>query len=205
VLVIAHRGASFDRRENTLEAFERAIAIGADAVELDVHADREGRLVVTHDPPRPGRSYPTLEEALDLMHGRIDVMVELKSPSRYRRHDVVARTVALLGPDDALVCFQRAPLAEARSLRPGLRTVQHVGYGVSIRRARDAWAAGFSDARVTRRGLGAASALGLHTLVYTVNDPDRMRALADLGVDGVFTDRPDVALEALRGRLSGSR
>ena len=38
-------------------------------------------------------------------------MVELKTPRRYRRYDVVARTVRLLGPDDALVCFQRAALA----------------------------------------------------------------------------------------------
>ena len=52
----------------------------------------------------------------------------------------------LLGPDDALVCFQRDALDEARALRPGLRTVQHVGFGVSIRGARDAWAAGFADA-----------------------------------------------------------
>jgi glycerophosphoryl diester phosphodiesterase len=197
VLVIAHRGASFELPENTPAAFERAIEIGADAVELDVHADPAGRLVVTHDAPRPGWSYPTLEEALDLMHGRIAVLVELKSPARYRRHDIVPRAVRLLGPDDALVCFQRAPLAAARALRPGLRTVQHVGFGVSIRGARDAWAAGFSDARVSARGLRSAAALDLHTLVYTVNDPVRIRELADAGVDGVFTDRPDLALEAL--------
>ena len=49
-LVIAHRGASWDRPENTLPAFERAIEVGADFVEFDVHADRDGRLVVTHDP-----------------------------------------------------------------------------------------------------------------------------------------------------------
>jgi glycerophosphoryl diester phosphodiesterase len=205
VLVIAHRGASFEQPENTPAAFERAIELGADAIELDVHADREGRLVVTHDPPRAGRTYPALEEALALMRGRIGVMVELKSPSRYRRHDVVARVVRLLGPDDAVVCFQRAPLDEVRALRPGLRTVQHVGYGVSIRGARGAWAAGFSDARVSWRGLGAASALGLRRLVYTVNDPARMRTLADAGVDGVFTDRPDLALAVVGRPLNGPR
>jgi glycerophosphoryl diester phosphodiesterase len=197
VLVIAHRGASFELPENTPAAFERAIELGADAVELDVHADREGRLVVTHDAPRQGRSYPTLEEALDLMRGRITAMVELKSPARYRRHDVIRRTVRLLGPDDVLVCFQRTPLVTARALRPGLRTVQHVGFGVSIRGARDAWAAGFSDARVSARGIRAASALDLRALVFTVNDPRRMRILADLGVDGIFTDRPDLAREVL--------
>jgi glycerophosphoryl diester phosphodiesterase len=197
MLVIAHRGASWELPENTLPAFERAIELGADAIELDVHADAEGRLVVTHDPPRIDRGYPTLEEALELCRGRITVMAELKTPRRYRRHDVVARTVRLLSEDDLLVCFQRAALEEARSLRPSIRTCQHVGFGVSIRAARDAWAAGFSDGRVTRRGLAAARALGLVPLVYTVNETARMRELEDAGAAGIFTDRLDRALATL--------
>jgi glycerophosphoryl diester phosphodiesterase len=198
VLVIAHRGASFELPENTLPAFERAIELGADAIELDVHADTQGRLVVTHDAPKPGRVYPMLEEALDLCRGRIPVMAELKTPRRYRRHDVVARTVRVLSDEDIVVCFQRAALEEARRLRPSIRTCQHVGYGVSIRAARDAWAAGFSDSRVTRRGLSAARALGLVPLVYTVNETARMRDLADAGAAGIFTDRLDRARELFR-------
>jgi glycerophosphoryl diester phosphodiesterase len=198
VIVIAHRGASSERPENTLPAFERAIELAADYVELDVHADAEGELVVTHDAPRAGGAYPSLAEALELMRGRIGVMLELKSPSRYRRHDVVARAVRLLGDDDALVCFQRAALEEARALRPGLRTVQHVGFAVSIRAARGAWAAGFYEPRVTRRGIRAALALGLEPLVYTVNDERRMLELADAGVAGIFTDRPGPALRLFR-------
>ncbi len=198
MLVIAHRGASWERPENTLAAFERAIEIGADAIELDVRADEQGALVVTHDPPRRGGSYPRLEEALDLCRGRIPVYVELKTPRRYARWDVVARTVRLLAADDVLVCFQRPPLVAARGLKPGLRTVQHVGRGVSIRRARDAWAAGFTDRLVTPRGLRTAAALGLVPLVFTVNDPQRMLALAAAGAAGIFTDRPDLALPLVR-------
>ena len=194
MLVIAHRGASAELPENTLPAFERAIELGADAIEFDVHADAEGRLVVTHEAPRPRKVYPSLEEALDLMRGRIPAYVELKRPDRYRRHDVVARTVALLSPDDVLVCFQRRPLEQARALRPTLRTVQHVGVGVSIRAAHGAWAAGFKNARVTRRGISAARLAGLVPLVYTVNDTGRMRALDSLGAGGLFTDRPELAL-----------
>ena len=198
MLVIAHRGASAELLENTLPAFERAVELGADFVELDVHANAAGQLVVTHDPPPAGRQYPTLEEALDLMRGRTGVMVELKTPRRYRRHDVVARTVRLLGPDDVLVSFQRAALEEARLLRPGLRTVQHV-VGGPLRRAREAWAAGFPDARVSDRRLAAAAALGLETLVFTVNNEVRMRALAQAGVSGIYTDDPRLALRVLRG------
>jgi len=187
MLVVAHRGASAELPENSLAAFERAVDLGADFVELDVHANAAGQLVVTHDPTASGREYPSLEQALDLMRGRIGVMVELKTPRRYRRHEVVARTVRLLGADDVLVCFQRPALEEARLLRPGLRTV------------REAWAVGFADARVTARRLAAAAALGLETLVYTVNDTARMRALAEAGVSGIFTDDPRLALHVLRG------
>jgi glycerophosphoryl diester phosphodiesterase len=188
--VIAHRGASFDLPENTLPAFERAIEVGADYVEFDVHND----LSVTHDRPRRGVDYPSLDEVLDLCRGRIGVMVELKRP----RGDTVKRTLERLDDDAVLVCFQRPPLEEARRLRPGLRTVQHVGFGVSIRRAADgAWAAGFQNERVTRRGLATAQRLGLETLVYTVNDTARMLELQRLGAGGIFTDRPDLALREL--------
>ena len=79
-----YRGARGLAPENTLPAFEGAIEVGADFVEFDVHADHDGRLVVTHDPPRaPGR--PLLEEVLETCRGRIGVMVELKTPGRYRR------------------------------------------------------------------------------------------------------------------------
>jgi glycerophosphoryl diester phosphodiesterase len=194
--VIAHRGASWDLPENTLPAFARAIEMGADYVELDVRADREGRLVVTHDPPR-GPGPPSLEEVVDLCRGRIGLMVELKTPGRYRRHDPVRRTLALLDDDAVIVSFQRPALEEVRRLRAGMRTVQHVGFGVSIRAAAGAWAAGFQEARVTRRGLAAARRLGLEATVYAVNEPERMLELAALGVTGIFTDRPDLALRVL--------
>ena len=197
MIVIAHRGASWDLPENTLPAFERAIEVGADFVELDVHADQEGRLVVTHAPPGDG-DYPTLEQVVELCRGRIGLMVELKTPARYRRHDVVRRALALLDDDALVLCFQRPPLEEVRRLRPGVRTIQHVGFGVSIRGARGAWAAGFRDSRATSRGLALARRLGLETTVYTVNEPARMLELDELGVTGIFTDRPELALRTLR-------
>jgi glycerophosphoryl diester phosphodiesterase len=204
-LVIAHRGASWDLPENTLPAFERAIEVGADFVEFDVHARADGELVVCHRPPRPGDELPSLEQVLELTRGRIGVMVELKTPNRYRRHRVVPRTLALLDDDATVVCFEPAALLEARRLRPKVRRIQHVGFGVSLTRAAGyAWAVGFADRRATPRAIARARALGLATTVYTVNEPSRMRELATLGVDGIFTDRPALlrrlALPASRPR-----
>ena len=198
-LVIAHRGSSWDLPENSLPAFERAIEDGADYSELDVHVAPDGELVVTHDPPRARAPVLTLAEALEATRGRIGMMVELKTPYRYRRYDPVRRTLALMTDDDVFVCFQPRATALVRELRPRMRTVQHVGV-VPIRwaAARGCWAAGFWDRRATARGIAAAQRLGLATTVYTVNDPARMRVLAALGVTGLFTDRPALALEALR-------
>ena len=217
--VIAHRGASEDERENTLPAFERAIEVGADFVEFDVQAASDGGLVVFHDltldrlTPASGPlrrrplaelrelGIPTLEEVLELTAGRIGVMAELKSPWLFRRHDFVARAARLLPDDGVVVSFSRTAIREARRSRPALRTVQHVGYGTSIRAASGfAWAAGFDNARVTARGIAKARLLGLQALVYTVNVPSRLLALREVGVDGVFTDCPDLARETLAHR-----
>lgn len=48
-VVIAHRGYSAVAPENTLPAFERALAAGADLIELDYHHSRDGQLIVIHD------------------------------------------------------------------------------------------------------------------------------------------------------------
>lgn len=196
--MIAHRGSSAELPENTLPAFERAIEDGADFVELDVHARPDGALVVTHGAPRRGEPLPPLAEAIELCRGRIGVMVELKTPYRYRRHHVVERTLELLDDDAVIVCFEAGAIETVRHLRPSMPTIQHVAF-VSIRRAAAAgcWAAGFGDRRATRGALAAAKRRGLATTVYTVNEPARMLELAALGVTGIFTDRPRLARECL--------
>jgi glycerophosphoryl diester phosphodiesterase len=49
-MLYAHRGAAAEAPENTLESFARALAHGADALEMDVHLTRDGVVVVSHDP-----------------------------------------------------------------------------------------------------------------------------------------------------------
>jgi len=48
-IVVAHRGASAYLPENTMPAFERAVEMGADAIELDVHLTADRELAVIHD------------------------------------------------------------------------------------------------------------------------------------------------------------
>src|SRR5579872_5982756 len=50
VEIIAHRGVPRLFPENSLPGFERALSLGADAIELDVHLTADGGLAVHHDP-----------------------------------------------------------------------------------------------------------------------------------------------------------
>ena len=92
--MIAHRGASREAPQNTPAAFEAAIAMGADAVELDVRRTSDGVLVVHHNASRRGvplamltysglvrlsrHEPPRLDTVLDLCAGRIAVDIEVK-------------------------------------------------------------------------------------------------------------------------------
>lgn len=49
-VLYAHRGASYELPENTLEAFALALTVGADAIETDAHLTRDGEVVLAHDP-----------------------------------------------------------------------------------------------------------------------------------------------------------
>ncbi len=75
--VFAHRGASAYALENTLKAFDKALALGADGIELDIQFSKDGLPVVYHDPQLSRLvgtnklvSDCTLEELLDFKLGK---------------------------------------------------------------------------------------------------------------------------------------
>lgn len=103
IVKIGHRGAKGFEPENTLVSFERAIEMGADGIELDVHLSLDGHLIVIHDETidrttdgkgivnqltleklksfriNENLEIPTLEEVLDLVNQRCFVNIELKN------------------------------------------------------------------------------------------------------------------------------
>ena len=194
-LVIAHRGACWGAPENTIEAFELAVQEGADYIEFDVRA-REGQLVICHDPAPPA-DVPTLDEVLDAMAGRIGLCVELKEEA------VVAKTVSALrergipAEEIIVVSFLETALDAAQRLWPELRTEFHLGPRPEPPRAARFWGAGLEEPAPTDE-IREAQSLGLATLVFTVNEPDRMRELGERGVTGIFSDRPGLLRDTLQ-------
>lgn len=234
-LVLGHRGASARCPENSLAAFERAIADGADGVELDVLRCASGEVIVFHDDDlarlggRPeriadlpyaelrdltltsGAHIPTLEEALAVCRPPCLVNIELKASGFWGGplpalvdgvaavvERASAETRVLVSSFHPLAVFhwqRRAPAVPAGLLfeRDGPLVLRRP-WAVPLLRPQGVHpeAVLCTSARVRewhRRG---------HVVnVWTVDDPDRLRALAAMGVDGVITNDPAAARSAL--------
>lgn len=220
--VIAHRGASHVEVENTVRAFRRAAAFGADAVELDVRRSADGLLVVHHDAVlADGRAIcdtdrsslpshiPTLGEALDAC-GSMWVNVEIKNddndPDFDPRDTIADDTVAALVARDederwVISSFRLATVDRCRALAPSIRTalltidVPDGVWRTLVNRGHFALHPWYGS--VSAEHIAAAHAAGVKVNVWTCDEPEWMVNLATWGVDGICTNDPDVARRIL--------
>jgi glycerophosphoryl diester phosphodiesterase len=199
---IGHRGAMGHAPENTVESFEKAIALGCDEIETDVWLQGDTGLVITHDPPAPGRPHLSLDEVLDLCRGRIAVNVELKcehDETRARRTGAVAASrIAGRGETGAYVSsFWWSALEGARDAAPSVRRA--FIFADSPDRAAllasatllGLWALHPNRAYVTPELVAAAHSASLKVNAWTVNEPDEIALFAKLGVDGIMSNWPE--------------
>jgi glycerophosphoryl diester phosphodiesterase len=222
-LVIAHRGASAAEPENTVAAFERAVALGADGIELDVRRTADDRLVIQHDARLPdGRvvretrsaelpdGVPDLDTALDACAGAF-VNIEIKNDPNEPDHDsgdwVAYRLAAALagrggGPRWLISSFRLETVDRCRVIAPAVRTAW-LTIGLDATVIATALAHGHSIVhpwvgRLAHRDLADAHAAGLAVNAWTCDDPARIAELIEWGVDGICTNVPDVALQVRR-------
>jgi glycerophosphoryl diester phosphodiesterase len=212
-------------RENTIGAFEAAVALGVDGVELDVRRTLDGTLVVHHDPAVDGQiiaqsgcrtlpNYvPTLEEALSALRG-VAVNVEIKNSrwpnepdydesGEYARQ--VVTTIREAGWHDSVrvSCFDLATSAVVRSFDRDI-TVDWLLWGVDALDALiRAHVLGFDAinphfSAVTASVVNQARELQLGVNVWTVNTREDLERMASLGVANVITDDPVLARQVLR-------
>lgn len=226
--IIAHRGASRDYRENTLPAFRRALELGADGIELDVHGTRDGVLVVHHDATLAmrhgeavedvpiatlsaaevaahrlltGDTVPTLDAVCELVGGRAVLYVEVKAPH------VEAMVAAFLdrhpGVRTEVHAFDHRIPVGVRAVRPSTPIgLLSASYPLDVRGVLS-----WSDAStwwqhaelIDEPLVLAVHEAGVRLIAWTVNSAPHARQLAAWGVDGICTDVPDLIRSALTG------
>ena len=218
---IAHRGGAKLNPENTMAAFEKAIALGCDGFELDIHFSRDKDLVVIHDDTldrtshKPGvvhdmtmaelkaadSSIPSLRETLKAAHGHCKVLVEIKHPSQGPRYDgIEAVLLKQLTEEDMLdqvvvISFERQSLKILRELHASLETGLLVGGQTDVAAAQKElgcnWIAPHHGV-VDRDYVEKAHGLGLRVNTWTVNDEANMRRMLEAGCDSITSDQPDL-------------
>lgn len=222
--VIAHRGASAVRRENTVEAFVEARRLGADMVELDVRRTRDDVLVIHHDASVPGLGpivalrrealppwVPTLDQAIEACAGMV-VNIEVKSspldPDFDEGRWVAARVAERVGERDwrdrvLVSSFDLVSVDRVRTIDDAIPTALLTLPGIDTHEAAaTALEHGHRvlhphDLAVTPELVEHLHTRGVEVNVWTVDDPDRMWALVEMGVDGICTNVPDVLVRVL--------
>ena len=246
--VIAHRGASAYAPENTLAAFQLALEMKSDYIELDVHLTQDNQVIVIHDATLErttdgsglvrektleelkkldagkwfdskfeGEKLPTLAEVMDTVNGQTKLLIEVKVDEKDELYEGLMKEVLQIIQERnaaswcVLQAFDSRYLAEIAQSNVKIEYHQliiddfspipaHIGASFQL---------GSID-----KGLGFAAMNpyfkllskgkvenwqkeGLKVFTYTVDEEADIKRMVEFGVNGIITNRPDLALELL--------
>jgi len=213
MLVIAHRGARSEAPENSMDAFEKAIVLGADGIELDVRTSSDGVAMVMHDPSlnrttgvkakvsqttyarllqaklSNGTAIPTLDDVLHAFANRTIIYLELKD----RKSAPETERLAAEYPRAKITVssFDVRALAGIKLLPKALLWDKR-GSPLDI-----AMKSGCAEIhprlrRATARMIRAAHALEMNVVVWDVHNPTDVRRAMLIGADCIIADDPSM-------------
>ncbi|MFX1442568.1 MAG: glycerophosphodiester phosphodiesterase [Promethearchaeota archaeon] len=146
IFIIGHRGANSIAPENTLKAFQKAIELGADCVEFDVHESKDGKIVVMHDEDifrttgqkfhglikdmtleelrtldcGEGEKIPTFKELISLTKGKIGLNCEIKAEGIAKKIVAIMKDADII--DTTIVSsFKHPELLKIQKLEPKIK------------------------------------------------------------------------------------
>jgi glycerophosphoryl diester phosphodiesterase len=232
IMIIAHRGEHLHHPENTLPAFEAAIAAGADYFELDLRTTSDGKFVIMHDgkvdrttsgtgdvhdltfdqirsldagvkfsSAFAGTKVPTLDEAFDLAHGKINVYVDTKNADPQQLVDTIVRHNM---QDHVVIYGNPFFLYEVHRIRPTLKVMPETlspDIGKFLVRAMQPQVLAY-DANDFKEPV-IACAKQANSKIYVdrlgpADTPEEWQKAIDEGADGIQTNLPGELATYLR-------
>lgn len=227
MLIFAHRGASGYEVENTLTAMAKALELGVKAIELDVHNvegelvvfhdrrldNKSSGTGVIHLRDQAylesinvkGKPIPTLWQVLELVAGRCIVNIELKGIN------TVAPLLTLYPNALNKLGFTQEQLLLSSFNHPYLQAVKQALPkalvapllasipldGAAVVSELNAYSLHLDISFISQALVNDAHRRGAKVYVYTVDNYDDIHALKQMGVDGIFSNYPDRAINAL--------
>ena len=155
------------------------------------------------DPSFSDQRIPTLQQLLELCKDRIKVVIELKYYGQEERlEERVASIVEAVGMQDqiAIMSLSYPAVQKMKSIRPQWQVglLASVSIGDITRLEADFFAVNANFA--SRAFIKHVHSRGKKLMVWTVNDPISMSAMMSKGVDGIITDKPQLAVSIRQER-----
>jgi glycerophosphoryl diester phosphodiesterase len=220
VLRIGHRGAAGHEPENTIKSLLKAVELGCDMTEIDVHVCGSGEVVVIHDEELfrttdgngfvaqmpldelkaldagQGESIPTLEEVLSALKGKIQLVVELKGKDTPAPVHGILENSGWSKESLLVQSFNWNMLEEYMELDPEMRigVLAHENAFHAARYASkvDAYCVNPLHHLIRKTFITKTHKKGLKIFPWTVNEPADIERVKDFGVDGIISDFPDL-------------
>jgi len=235
-IIIAHRGASAYAPENSLRAFEKAIEMNANVIETDVQQTKDGIVVIMHDlsvdRTTNGKGLikdiiysdfknlqlkdhsiswqnpPSLEETIQLINGRCELLIEIKKGSDYYP-DIEKNIIDLIKKYNAqswiktIHSFEKQALINIAKQDSNINLQKLIVFNlplVSFNFDKHFHKDNFENWKgvnvyhlfCSRRLIQKIHKLNKTVYVWTVNKPRKAKKLAKRGVDGIITNKPDI-------------
>jgi len=194
MLIIGHRGAAGLAEENTLRSFTTAQEYGVDMIEMDLRKSN-GQIILAHSRWDKDKKNVYLSQVLDLIN--IPLNLEVKESGF---EGELLRAIKNVSSSVLISSKYPSILQKIRALDENIKLGLVIGKGnffllpfvARLDRSINLYSVHpkmfLSNSWVIR----FLKDLGKKIFVWTINDPNKFTKLEKLGIDGVFTDRPDL-------------
>ena len=226
-LVIAHRGDSTRALENSLEAFRLALSVPVDMIEFDIRKSRDNNLYVMHDKEtgrtaesnidierslsddiarvrlKNGEPIPNLNDVLAFVAGKVGLNVEIKSEGAGA---LTAAHIVGMGYQGRLMIssFNEREVIEAKRVMPSVPlAVIFDDFGlsdVSGYRAKGYSSISLNRKAVSRELKDLCHNRNIEVYVWTVDNGDEAEQLISWGVDGIYSNNPEMIIMKVGNR-----
>ena len=220
MLNIAHRGASGAEPENTLSSFQKAIDLNVDMIEMDIRVCKSGEAIVIHDETvnrttggrgkvlnkdldrikmldaGSGEEIPTLRESLELRGGKCLVNIELASENSALATAKVLESFYYMFDSIIISSFLFKELMHLHYLMPTLK-LSYLTDEIRLHNVREMSRIPLYSINLNKDFTDKSTVQWLHALrfnvfVFTCNTKKEIDRAKDMGVEGIFTDFPEL-------------
>ena len=227
MILMGHRGAKDEAPENTLAGFQHALTLGLKAVELDIHASRDGRLMVIHDPTLErttngagqvnafdcvelqkldagkNEKIPVLEEVFELLLSKdVQIQVEIKDQDTIAHLAPLFRSLSKSKQELlTIISFHHRWLTDWLKLCPSSKTATLLyGYPLdpaAIAKTVNASGLSFNIGFIDEQLVHACKSAGLSITGWNANTQEQLMKMQKLEIDFLATDIPKKCLSWL--------